>query len=167
MTTLKDLVNMVHFTDMWEELKVLYDVKDKAFEGYCRVYNRLRDLEPVKDEDMTIYIEFVQESTEEDSWYHVFGRIKDEDTCYGLNFTPWKNWLSYEIKTDLEMNNAQLLAHILWEMTFDGFEEQKIQETKKDLEKIVEDVEKGNIELRSMEDFWENFDLDLKEEDKE
>jgi hypothetical protein len=68
---------------------------------------------------------------EEFKWYSEQGKtdMATREVKYALDFTPWEEWLGMQIdpSTLLEFSESEIIAHCLWEMTFHGFEQNKIQ----------------------------------------
>ena len=80
----------------------------------------------------------------------VSGRKKDSANdgheitpFYAIEFTPWDEWLSMEIDSNTisEFAELDIIAHCLYEMTFIGFDETKIQGELNHLDKTAEAVE--------------------------
>jgi hypothetical protein len=90
-----------------------------------------------KNEDDETYVDvYGQDGTkhqelEDFKWYSEQARteIGTQEVKYALDFTSWEEWLEMVIEpnTLLEFSDAQVIAHCLWEMTFHGFEQHKIQ----------------------------------------
>jgi hypothetical protein len=60
----------------------------------------------------------------------VHGREGREKTTYAIEYSPWAEWLAMEIvlEPDVgEISEVEILAHIFWEMTWAGYDDQEIQ----------------------------------------
>lgn len=87
---------------------------------------------------------------------------------YALDFTPWEEWLGMDIdKESLQaFPETEIISHCLYEMTFYGFTQKKIQKEWKKIEKSVEELEnmtedEKQKQLKSWEDLkkeWDNED---------
>jgi hypothetical protein len=66
---------------------------------------------------------------------------EDEET-YAMDLTPWEDIIDAKIKNDLQTLTweHELLAHILWEITFYGFTQDKVELSKDQMEQLVEEV---------------------------
>ena len=58
---------------------------------------------------------------------------------------PWENFIEKEIQTDDDLNPETILAHILWEITFWGWDSNTVQKVGNDMileaEKIITENE--------------------------
>lgn len=61
---------------------------------------------------------------------------------YAFEFTPWAEILGFEISPQNveDVGAAQLASQVLWEMTFFGFSEDKVDEERKKLDKSIQEV---------------------------
>lgn len=115
--TLKELIMKYNFDSIKPELEKRDDKINGRFAGYKEAFDILRMMEPDNEfhpED-TPHIEIGwQDSILDDGerWIDVYGA-----SC------KWENALAKEIKiaNDLDLTETEVLAHILWEMTFFGF----------------------------------------------
>ena len=115
--TLKVLIMKYDFDSITPELTKRDDQINGRFAGYKEAFDILRQMEPDNDfhpED-TPHIEIGwQNSILEDGerWIDVYGA-----SC------KWENVLAKDIKVanDLDLTETEVLARILWEMTFYGF----------------------------------------------
>ena len=79
----------------------------------------------------------------------VSGQEMGSTVSYAIEFTPWPEWLGMLVLVapDLELAPADLLAPILWEMSFLGFDETDIADFKEDLDDRVALIKDGTVEL--------------------
>ena len=61
--------------------------------------------------------------------FDVFGVISGDENHYALEMNPWDEWLNYDIlnKSIEVYGQAEVLAHILYEMTFFGFSSKTVK----------------------------------------
>lgn len=110
--------------------------EDNGPEPYGRVLEQLAKIAPVPS-DFTILIE---------PWEDRDGPIQNisgltEGTKYAIELTSWAEWLSSEVRiVNLDITPAQMIAQCLYEMTFFGFVQDKIQEKKDDLIAQIEEI---------------------------
>ena len=55
---------------------------------------------------------------------------KTNNETYGIDFLDWSELINKKIKTDFsdsELTGSEILAHILWEITFWGFSSDQVQ----------------------------------------
>lgn len=115
--TLKELIMKYNFDSIKPELEKRDDKINGRFAGYKEAFDILRMMEPDNEfhpED-TPHIEIGwQDSILDDGerWIDVYGA-----SC------KWENVLAKDIKVanDLDLTENEVLARILWEMTFYGF----------------------------------------------
>lgn len=82
---------------------------------------------------MTIYMERVK--AVDGSYYHIVYALREHDTeKYGFELNPWADTLGYltDSSSIAKYSRENYIAHVLWEMTYFGFDEasihQKIEE---------------------------------------
>ena len=141
--TLSTLVRESDFEKVFSELIKWYRDQEGSKDGYRNVFNKLRTIKPKKHElgDLFIKVEKVEEDGEE--YLNLCGVdvILNNDMRYGLSFTRWKDWVSMFITQETlhTISKEEIIAASLYDMTFFGFEESKIQaENKKMCESIEE-----------------------------
>lgn len=138
-------------THDWQSVELtlvkLYPEQEKSIEGYKEVFQKLLQMTPTES-DMQIVLEqqFDEESPLE-SYVHVSGRppVPEDSTQSGdmaIEFVPWAEWLAMSIHPEAlkEFNELEIISHCLFEMTFAGFDEEKIQQQMDDMEKSVEEL---------------------------
>lgn len=183
---LHELIKIVNFEDVKTTLMEVYDEKHTI--GYEKVFCDLLILEPKESNDnMRIIVSWTEpdERFDEEGYWHVSGQngkkyvdeeeshflenasdeYKNSEVSYALDFTSWPEWLGMEVdEISFEtLTCEQVCGHILWEMTFHGFENSKILEKRDDLLERVEEIKEGKTgtlididELKSMLDEMED-----------
>ena len=105
---------------------------------------------------------------EDFKWYSEQGKtdMSTREVKYALDFTPWEEWLGMQIdpSTMLEFDDPEIIAHCLWEMTFHGFEQVKIQTKIEELRNQSEAIKNMTPENRAknfvtLEQLKERFGL--------
>ena len=196
----KELLDDTSWSQIEEALKRLYDVTDHNFEGYMNVVQKLSTMNP-KESQMRICINWVPPDGKfvDNGYWDVHGKDgtlhKDTDdvkffpnageeflnseVTYALEFSKWCEFLGMEIDTDtannIELSKADIVAHILYEMTFVGYEEEEIQEKANELKKRAEEIEnmseeelkKNTITIEELkEKLREEKEIDDEQEDE-
>lgn len=133
-----ELLKSVNWEDIKKSLTEHYPEEDTDI--YHDIVHDLKRRDPV-DVDMVIDIE--EDTVEGNTWYHIVGRSLLEEKDYALDFTPWSQWLSCKIKDELfeKYKEEEIVAHCLFEMTYDGYDEEKIQERFEYLIRLKEQIE--------------------------
>lgn len=114
--------------------------------GYHRVVAELLDLEPKPfDEDPVTEIVVAREpasDSHDEPWWHVYGRCAGDDQNYSLSFIDWAKLLPCEIRVvGIDLTPDQVLAHILWEITFYGFSNEATQEKGDELKASMKELD--------------------------
>jgi len=140
MKTLKDFVMEVSFKEVAEAMKKHHPDywSNRGFPTGCKmVLEELKKKEPVsRDDGMKIIIEHVKQEWNDpeipDEEYEDVGGIDDDGERWALDFTPWAEWLGMEIHPESVHNYspAEIVAHCIWEMTWNGFTEEEIEKKK-------------------------------------
>ena len=138
---LHELISKYSDSDISDAMKSEYP--DEDFSGYLHVLGILREMTPVDSGGFRIVLHACHDA---DSGYYtaVSGRdgrrycdlpesygnsTSEEEVSWGLDFTDWSKWLDMEIDdpTLWSYTEVQVIAHVLWEMTFHGYDESEIK----------------------------------------
>jgi len=179
----KDLIDKYKWDGVYSTFMQLYLDQEKNIEGYKRVFEELRTLEPVETK-MCIVIEDVFDEYDKEYCAHVSGKdgtlnkesdpehfkedeVGNQEVLYAIEFTDWAEWLAMEIEQEYlsKYSELDIIGHCLWEMTFYGFTQEKIKKQSAQLEKEAEEAKKNPSSLRKLvksengeEFFWEDKD---------
>lgn len=139
---LKDIIDFVSWEDVAKVLQAHYKKDwEKSHYGFENVFYRLKELEPQEAKGMIVVKEQVDLINEGNTFVAVSFFI--DDTFYAPDFTPWNVWLGMDIASkSFEFKFEEIAAHCLWEMTYYGFSETKIESTYKKLADAFEKVKK-------------------------
>ncbi len=167
----KELVDKFSDEELVNKVVELYP--DSNPKAYYHMLNILRDIEPRKS-NMFIevyYYEPTQEAIEklDDEAYHsVHGLENDDITSWALEYTPWEEWLAMEIheKTIINYTEIDIIGHCLWEMTFMGYDTETIQGQLDEINKRVEEVRNGEVELIPWEEVKERLRKSIENEEE-
>ena len=68
---------------------------------------------------------------------------------YGLDLSRWEEWLAISVPQSLldKLAAADIVAHCVWDMTFYGFTQERIAETRAKLDRRVKEIDEGKAEL--------------------
>ncbi len=179
---LKEMVDRVN----WEDVRVVllsdyYPDKDKtdSMKQYEAVLYEIRSLKPQDPEGMRLYVETVKDK--DDEYIHIFGKdgklLKESsdfkymgidlndpaanmEETYALEMEPWEKWLDMNIETTVmsEFSLVEIVAACLYEMTFCGFTQEKIEEKKEDLKERIKDYEKIKDDPEKMKEKFVSWD---------
>jgi len=74
---------------------------------------------------------------------------EEDEEAYAMDLTSWVDLIDAKIKNDLKLSNNELLGHILWEMTFYGFTQERSEELRDEIKRIATDM--GELSKDKME----------------
>ena len=126
---MKELLNKYTDKEILKRLFVMYPDQTKLRKGYQNVLDTLRVLKPRKSE-------FVIHARK----WNVDGISIKTGERWAIELTPWSEWLGSKMKR----NSLDALCASLWEMTFFGFTQQKVRNTRQTLMNRVKDIDKNN-----------------------
>ena len=120
--TLKELITEVSFQELLPYLKKHEPEHLDSIYAYREAYDILRNMEPAKDFEGKIFVE----------WHG--GEWEDEEKWIGvgpMHDCSWEEDLAKEIVVadDIHLTNAEIAMHCLWEITYWGFSPAERQET--------------------------------------
>jgi hypothetical protein len=183
--TLNDIVMTVDTKKTLESLIRFYpDQKDKI-DKYNSVLKLLEDIEPAENKNGVYIIiqdmfdtcqwcikskekgiDICSSCTEDKNMYTNICGWKDDNSNrhYSLELTPWDEWLGMYIKEDIlqKLNREDILAHILWEMTFMGFTQEDIKAQADSFFNTIEGIKNGTIKTIPLEDLLKDLKEDYK-----
>lgn len=165
---LKELIDRVEWKDVKKELLKSYPDQKKSIEGYKIIFDTLKLKKPKKSK-MRICVEKVKDDFEKEkdvyythvsgkngetyheqwkahpNWYpeEPSGEYANNEIGWAIEFEKWDKWIGMEIDkiSFKDHNEVQVVAHCLWEMTWMGFTEDKIQNTLKGIKVTKKEYE--------------------------
>jgi len=144
-----DLLSEVEFEDVFSHIYDWYENQRNCKEAYLKVFNNIRSMKPKKHnlDDLFISVEATEEDGEiyPDVYGHtVVGSNAGRNYC--IEFVEWNDWISmYITKETLNtFTKEQIVAACMYEMTFSGFEEEKVQETLKRMTDSIKNMVEEN-----------------------
>lgn len=143
--TVQELFRAVLWDDVARRLEKLYPEYAGSLPGFEKVFSEVILCEPMPDPDkIKICIEYVEDEGE--SWWSVYGRAPDGEE-YGLDYSLFREWAGFQVDEELckRMSLPEIVAHVLWEMTFYGFSEEEILARRRELEEGSQEYEEENI----------------------
>ncbi len=118
----------------------------EADTGYLNVYKALEQLPPSRNPEWEIHV--LKKTDEEDGEYvdTCYHNIK-EDKTYAIDLTVWSELIDCEVKKLTDISDIECVAHMLWEITFYGFLEEKIKAVKEEMSELVKRIDSGEEKL--------------------
>lgn len=148
---LSDLIHRNNWLSVETTFRGLYESNDDVVNAHREVFEELLQLSE-QASDLQIEIRHIKNEDEE---YHEVCGIKEfnengeeKTEAYAIEFRPWSEWLGMPITTDTEnnYNELEIISHCLYEMTFVGFTEEKIQHEWAKLQSTIEEFEQMSEE---------------------
>jgi len=137
MTTLKDIVDLHQWKDIYRRMAKLYPKPHKNLEGYKRVFKVLRKLDATKKRSRLLIELYACYDKYDDRYYTSVHGVtpKRRGDTYALEFSSWQEWLGMRVSdaSIYAYESVDIICHCLYEMTFFGF-------TPKDVGNNVADV---------------------------
>lgn len=132
--------------------------KDVVLKGeYANVLNFLSSKD-VLDSDMSIVLDNVKDDYGE--FYVSVSGLKKEEGKYdnkrwSIEFCDWSKWLGMTIEESSikEFSKLDILVHCLYEMTFNGFNEDLINESRTSIEDIIKGLKNSSSEMPTFKEF--------------
>jgi len=158
MVTFKELLQQVKYENVEKVILKFYPDEKNNVEagGYREVFEELLDLKP-KFREKKWYIVIRKIIDEDGFYYDVSGKPANEEQLYGLEYTPWEEWLGFYIDSKnipSDFTKEDIVAHCLWEMTWCGFSQDEIQKRIKEIEREIERIESGEEKTYTLEEIW-------------
>jgi len=150
--TFRDLIHKCSYKRVFNALHRHYyygnpdETVLEADMGYLNVYKELEQLPPNPNTEWEIRV--LKKTDEEDGAYidTCYHNIK-EDVTYGIDLTVWSELIDCEVKKLADISNIECVAHMLWEITFYGFSEEKVKAVKEEMGKLVKRIDSGEEKL--------------------
>lgn len=152
---LVDIFNKVSYDDIISNIISIWPDQEENKSGYEDAYNEIMKLTP-SDSPLTISITHVHEEYDMnfegigpehfvDDYNCVEGVDKDKNT-WGISCTEWESWLAmgFTKQTLRSFTDAEIAAYCLYEMTWWGYSQNKVNEETDKLSEVVDDI--SNIE---------------------
>lgn len=163
----QDLIRNINYKGVWEVLDQEYHHKPGAHEAYQRILEELQALQAQSNKKViTIVVARVEDVSNPGTFiYEVFGMKEGDQDRYGLEMTPWDEWLNfYVLNKSIEIYGAvTVVAHTLYEMTFFGYSAgevaKRVDEEKQILTERLEEIEAGNTKWMTGEELRESLGI--------
>ena len=151
-----ELLLLVNFDEVVNIIINIYysndENKDIIRKNYLEFLNNLINNYTPELNNTTICIDYIPmviyEDYTEDAYWHVYGiEPNKKDTKLALEFSSFSIWLGFYIDENIfiNLNQAEVIAHCIWEMTFISFDEneiiKKIEEISSHINEIMEEIQ--------------------------
>lgn len=109
--------------------------------GFKEVFEKVLSCDPSPNDDgTTVCVRLIEDEGE--SWFDVYGRVPGKDVSYALELSTFHEWAGYDVDEDTlqRMPLPKIAAHVLWEMTWFGFDDRDIQARRKELQEAAQNA---------------------------
>ena len=160
-----DLLKKVDIERVLFYLEKLGESK-KSLDSYKTVYNNLLTMEVKYNKEMYIFVVEEKDYFEDEKYFNVLGLDIKDGESYAIEFMDWSDWLGSNVveKSVEKLGSVIFVAECLKEMTFLGFEEERMTEEREELNRRVESIKSGEAEFLSSEEFFEKLSEELGED---
>jgi hypothetical protein len=134
--TLKELINKCNYKSVFNLIYKLHlrqkdeDAVSSIDLKFLDAWKELSSLKGKVDKDLEIHLKKVEGSTVDTCLYSL-----SEKSFYALDFVPWEELINLNISSEIQLEDKEMAANILWEITFWGYSSDQI---KKESEKLKE-----------------------------
>ena len=141
--TLRELIRGCSHASMFNFLRLNYysDESNNNLIEYSVKYRRTcSDLISLPDNpNSALKIYITEPNKGEDNFIDVCLLNKDDDELFAMDMVPWEDLIDMEIYKAVDLNNNESLAHILWEITFWGWNPDEVLEERRKLLEATKD----------------------------
>jgi len=141
-TTLYTLIREVKFEDVFERLCHYFESEKDSKDGYESAFNELMGKKRHRHNlsDLFIKVEIVNEDGSD--YLNTDGIDIKNGKHYGIEFCPWEDWVSMFIQQETldTLSKEDIVAGCLYEMTFFGFSENRVQKELKEMRESIEEA---------------------------
>ena len=143
-TTLYDLIRMVRFEDVYERLIYYFPSQENSREGYESAFAELLTKKQLKHNLNDLFISVEIDNEDGHDYLYIHGINKKTNITYGIEFCPWSEWVTLFIDQNTidSLSKEDIVAGCLYEMTFFGFSEKKVIETRDEMYKGIDEAKK-------------------------
>lgn len=140
------LHELIETTDERQIIEATEALDHKNVNGYLVVLGRLKTLQPSNDDGWSVIIGPPRLGPGESladygGILDLYGKKKDEEQRYALEFTPWAEWLVMDVRVNgVDLTPAQMIAQCLYEMTYFGYNEDDIQAHHAEIDRRVDEI---------------------------
>ena len=159
-----DLLKKVDIERVLFYLEKLGESK-KSLDSYKTVYNNLLTMEVKDNKEMYIFVVEEKDYFEDEKYFNVLGLDIKDGESYAIEFMDWSDWLGSNVveKSVDKFGSVIFVAECLKEMTFLGFEEERMAEEREELNRRVESIKSGEAEFLSSDEFFAKLSEELGE----
>lgn len=132
-----EMLQEVDFDKAFSHIIEWYPDQSGGYDLYKKVYDKIQNMTPNFPKLGDMMISIYRENWEGKYYPSVHGKRNNQD--YGLEFLPWKNWISMSFTEDTLniFTPEEIVGACLWEMTYNGFDEETIENKLEELRSAI------------------------------
>ncbi|WP_075603200.1 DUF6557 family protein [Saccharicrinis aurantiacus] len=134
---LPELLSEIEWVNVEQRFIELYADQKKSIDGYKEVFNTVKTMPP-SDTNMVLKLETIYDKVYDIEYVHVnsYKLGGDPESTYSLMIRKWNEVLGMKISDKVLQTFTELdvICHVMYEMTFAGFDEKQIATFSNDLE---------------------------------
>lgn len=142
-TTFQTIVQKTAWEDVRKTMINAFPDQEYQIAAYAKVFEQLNSLPSgTNSNQLVIHIEEVEDVLEpKENYSGVFGREPNAEFDYALDFVPWEEWLGFfcDPASIDRVGEAEFVARCMFEMTFDGFDQETIQSELENLKQKIDE----------------------------
>lgn len=155
---LYELIHNYNFDDIKDTFIELYPEFSNEGHNLKGIEKAMIEIKKIKKPSISdingkLYVTYNDGPDPDDKYYDVFYQENNDDIRYSMMYRLWDDWIKIPIDQDTINNYDEILVlcHILWEMTWNGYTQEQVQQARDEFLK-VDDNEKEFDRLISMVD---------------
>jgi hypothetical protein len=157
--TLRRLLNKHNYKKIFNLIfsnflrKKTYEEVRRLDVNFLNAFNELLEIKPYDNyKNCSIYVTEFSDDLEKNSNSIIDVCLIDNktDEIFALDFLSWSEIIDLDVKNSTTLEGAELLSHILWEITFWGFSDSRISQERAKLKDGEKDWEVVEIELKDL-----------------
>ena len=128
--------------------------------AYQKVIDELLGKPVAPNEEWEIEIRMIDNEFDDVCWCNI-----EEEADYAMDLTPWSEILDAKIREPFNLNKNEVVAHLLYEITFYGFTEEQIVKERAQLRQLSDDIDTGKEKLIAWEDIYKEAEIEASREE--
>lgn len=147
--TLRQLISKNNYKKVFNIIRSSYYVNSSygdivsADVGFRRVWDSLIALQPAKDsENFVIFISEIFDDLSSQYYIDVSLRDLESDSLFSMDFSCWSEIIDLKIEDAVGLKQEELLAHILWQISYWGFSQGESLKKKDEITKLWRNFQK-------------------------
>jgi hypothetical protein len=145
-----EMIRNIDFDKAFAHLINWWPDQEPARGKYLEVFNKLCKMKPNWHKLGDLMIAVDKEYWDGKIYPNVSGRYPNIDQNFGIEFIPWIEWVSmyFTEETLASFTCEEIIGACLWEMTFNGFDENTIRGTLTKMRNNIEEMRDEDVKSK-------------------